>query len=155
MAWYLACMWLVRFVIQITYLTHLTLICNFRHIYWLWHCAAFACCGMKWHVLNITSNLLYFLVYTIININIFFQATLSSVKCRGYLQSNVRNSSSRRGFSVCLTYGAIFEHDSTHIQWIVWPQRSAKGACNRSKKIAVNLFQWYWFPLALSDMILY
>ena len=29
MAWYLACMWLVRFVIQITYLTHLTLTCNF------------------------------------------------------------------------------------------------------------------------------
>lgn len=75
------------------------------------------------------------------NCFLFFQATLSSVKCRGYLQSNVRNSSSRRRLSVCLTYGAVFEHDSTHIQWVVWPQGSTKGASNSSKKIAVNLFQ--------------
>ena len=73
----------------------------------------------------------------------FLQTALSFVKCRGHIQSNVRNSPSRKWLPICISYGAVFEYDSTHFQWVVWPQRSAKRAGNSSKQSHYIFFSFW------------
>lgn len=85
----------------------------------------------------------YFVLGLVVVFFSFLQTALSFVKCRGHIQSNVRNSPSRKWLPICISYGAVFEYDSTHFQWVVWPQRSAKGAGNSSKQSHYIFFSFW------------